>query len=296
MPALEALINAGHNVCGVYTQPDRPAGRGQKMQFSPVKQAAVDHGIPVFQPASLKGKAEQQELAALKPDIMVVVAYGLLLPKAVLDIPTHGCLNIHASILPRWRGAAPIHRAVIAGDAETGITIMQMDEGLDTGDMLLVKTCAINPNETSGQLHDRLMQMGGSAIVEAITDLPSRQAAAEKQDDSLANYAHKLKKEESQIDWQQSAEQLKRQVLGLNPWPVAQCDFQGKAMRVFDAQTVEANGQPGTVLESKERLVIACGEGALALEEVQLPGKKRTPISAFLNGRSLETGCKLAGE
>lgn len=223
--ALRALLATDHDLVAVYTQPDRPAGRGRKQQFGPVKQTSVDAGIPVYQPTSLKDDAEQQRLRDLQPDVMVVAAYGLILPQAVLDIPRLGCLNIHASLLPRWRGAAPIHRAIEVGDAETGITIMQMAAGLDTGDMLLKLRTPIHDDDTGGSLHDRLADMGGKAIVEALAALDSRGLTAEPQDDSLATYAHKLSKDEAHIDWQANAVDIARKVRAFNPGPAPMANW-----------------------------------------------------------------------
>ncbi|MDR9424677.1 MAG: methionyl-tRNA formyltransferase, partial [Marinobacter sp.] len=236
--ALKALLKAGHDIVGVYSQPDRPAGRGRKLVPGPVKQVALDADIPVFQPLSLKSEDAQQELAALKPDVMIVAAYGLILPKAVLDIPTHGCLNIHASLLPRWRGAAPIHRAIAAGDTQTGITIMQMDEGLDTGDMLLKVTTPIRSDDTGGSLHDRLADLGGEAIVEALNQLARGDLGPEPQNDNEACYAHKLSKEEGHIDWQRSAADIERLVRAFNPWPGTFTDLGDQRIRIHMAQAL----------------------------------------------------------
>ena len=285
--ALKALLAAGHDVAGVYSQPDRPAGRGRKLMPSPVKQVALDAGIPVFQPVSLKPEEAQQELAALQPDVMIVAAYGLILPKAVLEIPTHGCLNIHASLLPRWRGAAPIQRAIAAGDAETGITIMQMDEGLDTGNMLLKVSTPITADDTGGSLHDRLADMGGDAIVEALAQLANGELAGEPQNDAAANYAHKLSKEEGHIDWRRSAIEIERLIRAFNPWPGTFTDLGEQRIRIHQATALEqdSNQAPGTVL-SRERdgVDIACGSGTLKLTSVQLPGSKAQSINDLING------------
>lgn len=285
--ALKALLAAGHDVAGVYSLPDRPAGRGRKLMPSPVKQVALDAGIPVFQPVSLKPEEAQQELAALQPDVMIVAAYGLILPKAVLEIPTHGCLNIHASLLPRWRGAAPIQRAIAAGDAETGITIMQMDEGLDTGNMLLKVSTPITADDTGGSLHDRLADMGGDAIVEALAQLANGELAGEPQNDADANYAHKLSKEEGHIDWRRSAIEIERLIRAFNPWPGTFTDLGEQRIRIHQATALEqdSNQAPGTVL-SRERdgVDIACGSGTLKLTSVQLPGSKAQSINDLING------------
>ncbi|BEH12662.1 methionyl-tRNA formyltransferase [Marinobacter shengliensis] len=285
--ALKALLEAGYNLVGVYSQPDRPAGRGRKLMPSPVKQVALDAGIPVFQPVSLKPEDAQQELAELKPDVMIVAAYGLILPKAVLDIPTHGCLNIHASLLPRWRGAAPIQRAIAAGDAETGITIMQMDEGLDTGDMLLKVTTPIHADDTGGSLHDRLADMGGKAIVEALVQLANSELAPEPQNDADANYAHKLSKEEGHIDWSRSAIEIERLIRAFNPWPGTFTDLGEQRIRLHQATALEqsCDKEPGTVISrEREGVEVACGTGTLKITSVQLPGSKAQSISDLING------------
>ncbi|MFB2707026.1 methionyl-tRNA formyltransferase [Marinobacter shengliensis] len=285
--ALKALLEAGYNLVGVYSQPDRPAGRGRKLMPSPVKQVALDAGIPVFQPVSLKPEDAQQELAELKPDVMIVAAYGLILPKAVLDIPTHGCLNIHASLLPRWRGAAPIQRAIAAGDAETGITIMQMDEGLDTGDMLLKVTTPIHADDTGGSLHDRLADMGGKAIVEALVQLANSELAPEPQNDADANYAHKLSKEEGHIDWYRSAIEIERLIRAFNPWPGTFTDLGEQRIRLHQATALEqsCDKEPGTVISrEREGVDVACGTGTLKITSVQLPGSKAQSISDLING------------
>ncbi|MFW1677409.1 methionyl-tRNA formyltransferase [Pontibacter sp. JAM-7] len=285
--SLQALLQSQHNVIAVYTQPDRPAGRGRNLTPSPVKNLALAHNIPVYQPHTLKQAEDQQALAELQPDLMVVVAYGLLLPQAVLDIPRLGCINVHASLLPRWRGAAPIHRALLAGDAETGVTIMQMDAGLDTGAMLLKTHCPISPSDTSGELHDRLANLGSQALVECVDKLQNGTATAEAQDDALACYADKLSKQEGLLDWNQSATKLARQVRGLCPWPVAFFQLQNKPVRVWQAEAVaDRQGTPGEILAAdKQGIVVACGEGALQLQSLQLPGKKAMAVADILNAR-----------
>ncbi|MFL1404771.1 methionyl-tRNA formyltransferase [Marinobacter sp. M1N3S26] len=285
--ALRALLATDHEIVAVYTQPDRRSGRGRKQQFGPVKQTAVDADIPVFQPVSLKDDAEQQALRGLKPDVMVVAAYGLILPQAVLDIPRLGCLNIHASLLPRWRGAAPIHRAIEAGDAETGITIMQMAAGLDTGDMLLKQRTPIHDDDTGGSLHDRLADMGGQAIVEALAALDTRGLDAEPQNDSQASYAHKLSKDEAHIDWRSDAHDIARKVRAFNPWPGTDGELDGERIRIHEAFAVNDTGDqpPGTVL-ARERagIDIACGTGILRVTRVQLPGTRAMSVSDLING------------
>lgn len=284
--SLAALLQTEHQILAVYTQPDRPAGRGRKLSASPVKQLALEHELPVRQPVSLRDAEAQQALAELQPDLMIVVAYGLLLPQAVLDIPRLGCINVHASLLPRWRGAAPIHRALLAGDAETGITIMQMEAGLDTGPMLSRARCPIGDEDTSGALHDRLAALGARTLIDTLGPLSRGELSPQVQDDALATYAHKLEKREGAIDWSQPAETLARQIRGLNPWPVAYTESQGQTLRVWYA-TWEAGTSteaPGTILEQRrDALVVATGNGLLCLTQLQLPGGKPMPVTALLN-------------
>lgn len=282
---LDTLIGSEHKILAVYTQPDRPAGRGKKLLASPVKQKALTAGLEVRQPVSLKSEDTQQALADLNADLMIVVAYGLILPKAVLDAPRLGCINVHASLLPRWRGAAPIQRAIEAGDNESGVTIMQMDVGLDTGDMLLKKTCPIRPQDNAGDLHDALAEIGAPALLESLSLLASGAVEPESQDDSLANYAHKIEKAEAQIDWQLSAEEILRKIKALNPFPICFSSLNGERFKIWDAELSVKNGQAGTVIESTgDELVIACGSSALSLTSVQIPGKKAMSIQAFQNG------------
>ncbi len=285
--ALAALLDGPHQVVAVYTQPDRPAGRGRKLTPSPVKQLAQQHDLPVHQPLSLKEPSEQSQLAAMAADVMVVAAYGLLLPQAVLDAPRLGCLNIHASLLPRWRGAAPIQRAILAGDAETGITIMQMAIGLDTGDMLLKRAIPIEPQDTAETLHDRLAQLGAEAIVEALDRLP--ELAPEAQDDTLTNYAKKLEKGEAELDWSQPAAALDRQIRAFNPWPVAQTRYRGEALRIWAAQPLPGSGEAGRVVAcGREGIDVASGAGLLRITRLQLPGGKQQSAADFLNAHSLD--------
>lgn len=284
--ALQALIESEHDVVAVYCQPDRPTGRGRKLKPGPVKALALQYDIPVCQPLSLKDETEQDTLKKWDADLMVVAAYGLLLPEAVLNIPRYGCLNIHASLLPRWRGAAPIQRAILAGDKETGITIMQMDVGLDTGDMLLKTHCPIEPGESAGSLHDRLAKLGAKALLDVLKDVPD-QLQPEVQDDALACYARKLDKAEARIDWQQPATQIARQVMAFNPWPVAQTQLGDKVLRVWQAIALDtpSDKKPGTVLKAdKSGFDIACGEGCLHITLLQLPGGKAMDAAALLNG------------
>lgn len=283
---LKALLDTPHQIVAVYTQPDRPAGRGQKLMPSPVKQLALQHGLPVLQPPTLRDPATQEELRALAPDLMVVVAYGLILPQVVLDIPRLGCINSHASLLPRWRGAAPIQRAVQAGDAESGVTVMQMEAGLDTGPMLLKVTTPISAGDTGGSLHDRLAQLGPQAVVQAIEGLAAGTLQGEVQDDALATYAHKLNKDEARIDWSHPADELERLVRAFNPWPICHSTLDGQPLKVLAAEPAEGRGQPGQILDaSKDGLTVACGEGALRLTRLQLPGGKPLAFADLYNSR-----------
>ena len=291
VPALQALINSPHEVVAVYCQPDRPAGRGRKLVFGPVKQVAVNAGIPVEQPVSLKAAEEQDKLRAYQADLMIVAAYGLILPQAVLDTPKYGCLNIHGSLLPRWRGAAPIQRAIQVGDSETGVTIMQMAAGLDTGDMLYKVVCPITPSDGGQSIHDKLAQEGATALLHTLDLLVAGQLNPEVQDNSLANYAHKLTKAEAQIDWQQSATEIDRMIRAFDAYPTAFTLYKGEALRFFSSSVTpnaHHNAQPGSVLaESKAGIDIATGDGVVRIHSLQLPGGKRLSVPEFLNGRSL---------
>ena len=286
--ALAAILAAGHEVALVLTQPDRPAGRGMALQPSPVKKLALEHGIEVFQPLTLKDADAQAKLAATGADAMVVAAYGLILPQAVLDLPRFGCLNIHASLLPRWRGAAPIQRALLAGDAETGVCIMQMEAGLDTGPVLLREAFAIQPEDTTATLHDRLAALGARLIVAALGRLP---LPAEAQPAEGVTYAHKIDKAEAAVDWTKSAAELDRHIRAFNPAPGAQAQLDGVSIKLWRAVPVEGRGEIGTILSvDRKRIVVACGEGALAVEELQKAGGKRLPVQQFLAGNALQPG------
>ena len=283
---LQGLLDAGLNIVAVYTQPDRPAGRGQKLAMSAVKQLAARHGLPVYQPASLKSAEAQAELAALQPDLMVVVAYGLILPQAVLDIPRLGCINSHASLLPRWRGAAPIQRAIEAGDRESGVTIMQMEAGLDTGPMLLKRATPIEPTDTGGSLHDRLAALGANVLPAVIAGLADGALRAEVQDDSQACYAHKLSKADGLIDWQLPATQLVNRIRAFNPWPLTQTQLQGQVIKLWQAEAAVGQGAAGEILATERSgLLVACGEGALRITRLQLPGGKPLAFSDLYNAR-----------
>lgn len=290
VPSLQALLDAGHEVCAVYTQPDKPQGRKQILTAPPVKILAQQQGIPVYQPQTLKDETEQARLRALAPEAIIVVAYGKLLPKAVLDIPPRGCINVHGSLLPRWRGAAPIQWAVIAGDEKAGVTTMQMAEGLDTGDMLLTYETAVGARETAGELFDRLAQAGANLLVETLEKLD--RITPRPQDDSQSCYAHMLDKAMAVIDWTKSAREIDCLVRGLNPWPVALTTLAGARLKIYAAEPAEGSGKPGEVLESepKKGLVVACGAGALALHEVQLVGGKRMQSADFLRGHAVPKG------
>lgn len=285
---LSSLIDSEHEVIAVYSQPDRPAGRGKKLQPSPVKQVALEHNIDVYQPVNFKDPADVQQLEALNADVMIVVAYGLLLPQSVLDAPKHGCLNVHASLLPRWRGAAPIQRCIEAGDKMTGITIMQMDAGLDTGDMLHKITTGITLDDTGGSLHDRLAAIGPQSLLATLAQLEAGELQPEKQNDAQANYAHKLKKEEALLDWSQNADDLALRVRAFNPFPVAFTLLGNDRIRVLKATALEkvTQLQPGTIAQvSADGIEVACAEGVLRLEQIQLAGKKAMMVADVINGQ-----------
>ena len=296
---LDALLSSQHQVVGVFTQPDRPAGRGKKLMPGPVKVLAEDKGIPVFQPATLRKAENQQLVADLNADVMVVVAYGLILPQAVLDMPRLGCVNVHGSLLPRWRGAAPIQRSLWAGDAETGVTIMQMDIGLDTGDMLYKLSCPIEAEDTSGTLYDKLAGLGPQGLLDTLQQLADGTAKPEVQDEALVTYAEKLSKEEARINWNLSAAQLERCIRAFNPWPMSWLEIDGQPLKVWRASVIstQANSAPGTIVAaSKQGIQVATADGILNLEELQPAGKKAMKAQDLLNSRRewFEPGTVLA--
>ncbi|MAA74693.1 MAG: methionyl-tRNA formyltransferase [Salinisphaeraceae bacterium] len=293
VPSLRAMLESDHQVVGVLTQPDRPAGRGRQPRPSPVKGAALASGLPVYQPLSLKKTESLNTLAQWAPDLMVVVAYGLLLPADVLSLPEYGCINVHASLLPRWRGAAPIARCIQAGDQETGVTIMQMDRGLDTGDMLAQQACELTPAMTAGQLHDRLAEMGAGLLRTTVSDLVRGRVSHTPQDHDQACYARRLAKQEAQVDWTRHADAIARDIRAFNPWPVCHARLDGKAIRLFQAAVGrDREGHaPGEIISADDDgIVVACGQGSLTLRTLQWPGKK--PVAAADAAR----GRKLAGQ
>ncbi|EGL54306.1 methionyl-tRNA formyltransferase [Methylophaga thalassica] len=290
---LKALINTEHEICAVYTQPDRPAGRGRKLTASPVKQLALEHNIPVEQPLNFKTDDAIQTLAGYQADLMIVVAYGLLLPQVVLDTPKLGCINVHASLLPRWRGAAPIQRAILAGDKESGVCIMQMEAGLDTGPVLSEARCPITEEDTAQVLHDRLAILGATTLVETLKDIEQRQRNAKPQNDDLTSYASKLDKKEADIDWQLSAQDILRKINAFNPWPVAQTIWHDAIFRIWRAQLVkEETRQPaGQIIKvDKVGIDVATGDGVIRITELQLPGKRAMSVQDFLNANTMKVG------
>ncbi len=295
---LAALLSSEHEVIAVYTQPDRPAGRGKKLTASPVKNIALEHDIPVYQPENFKSDEAKQALADLNADIMVVVAYGLLLPQAVLDTPKLGCINVHGSILPRWRGAAPIQRSIWAGDAETGVTIMQMDIGLDTGDMLKIATLPIEATDTSASMYEKLAGLGPQALIDCLADIAADKAVPVKQDDELANYAKKLSKEEARINWNDDAAHIERCVRAFNPWPMSHFEAAENSIKVWQSRVAEQTSDKpaGTIVQAdKTGIYVATGNGVLVLDQLQVPGKKAMPVQDILNSRAswFEVGTQL---
>jgi methionyl-tRNA formyltransferase len=298
---LAALLEAPeHEVLAVLTQPDRPAGRGKRLSASPVKELAAAAAIPVLQPRTLRDVGAQQQLRELAPELMVVVAYGLILPQAVLDIPDQGCINVHASLLPRWRGAAPIQRAIEAGDTRSGITIMQMDAGLDTGVMLASESCPIGRDASAAELHDRLAALGPPLLLRVLATLQAHRVAGRAQDDDEASYAGKIDKREAALDWQKPAAVLARRVRAFNPFPVCFSWLHGERVRLWRASSAAGTAAaPGTILRADDRgVLVACGEGALLLEELQFPGGRRLPAAELLRARAgqLAPGARFAGD
>ena len=296
VPTLRMLLASEHKLCAVYTQPDRPAGRGRKLTPSPVKALALTAGVPVLQPESLKTPAAIAEMQAFEADLLIVVAFGMILTQAVLDIPKLGCLNVHGSILPRWRGAAPIHRAIMAGDTETGVTIMRIVRKLDAGDMLHKEYLTIGAHDTSSDVHDKLAELGAIGMQKVLRQIIEGTLHAEVQDEAQVTYAEKLQKQEAELDWSQSAVQLDRQVRGLNPWPVAQTVLNGEVLRIWRASIVagKANLPPGSVRRDGQLLLVATGDDWLSLEEVQLPGGKRLSATVFMQAHAMQ-GVVLGG-
>jgi methionyl-tRNA formyltransferase len=296
LPAFHALAGSRHQLVGVLTQPDRPKGRGRQLAASPVKLAALERGVPVSQPVTLKTEADRADLAAWLPDVLVVVAYGLILPRAALDLPGLGCVNIHASLLPRWRGAAPIQRAILAGDAQTGVSIMRMDVGLDTGPVFLERAASISPHETGGSLHDRLAALGGMTIVEVLDRLAADSAESTPQSEDGVTYAAKIEKAEALIDWRCEAVEIERKVRAFNPWPVAETRLEGEQLRIYGARVDDAvidRDEPGTITEVRsDSIVVSCGRGSLALTELQRPGRKPVAARDLINTVDL-TGRRL---
>jgi len=284
VPTLRALLNSEHEVVAVVTQPDKPVGRAQSIEPPPIKKGIAKTRIPILQPARIKDQQATEEIRGLAPDVIVVVAYSQILPREVLEIPRLACLNLHASLLPRWRGAAPIQAAIAAGDCETGITVMYMDEGLDTGDILLQRDVEILPNETGGALHDRLAQIAPEVLLEALRLVAAGNAPRIPQDNARATYAPKLKREQGQIDWSESAEAIERKIRAYNPWPGAFMKVGDQNLKIFSASIVDLNGGPGEILRREKELIIAAGKGALSLAEVQLEGKRRMSAAEFLRG------------
>ena len=290
VPPLKALLASAHEVVAVYTQPDRPAGRGRKLATSPVKQLALEQGVPVYQPGNFKAQEDVDRLSALQADLMVVVAYGLLLPETVLNAPRIGCINIHASILPRWRGAAPIQRAVLAGDAYSGVSIMQMEKGLDTGPVYLIRRLPLAVDETGGSLHDKLSALGAEALLQALPGIAEGTLPAVAQDDQLSTYARKLDKQEAAIDWTKPAQEIERQVRAFNPWPVAYTPYENANLRIWEAHALEGAGAAaGTVMAAgREGIDVATGSGLLRITHLQMPGKRAMSAADFINSQQIQ--------
>jgi methionyl-tRNA formyltransferase len=292
VPTLQALLKSEHEVVGVVTQPDKPVGRAQLIEAPAIKRALTTTKMPVLQPARIKNRQAIEAIRVLMPDLIVVMAYGQILPREVLDIPKIACLNLHASLLPRWRGAAPIQAAIAAGDRETGITVMHMDEGLDTGDILLQRRIDIRSSDTGGSLHDRLAQIAPDALVHSLRLLSQGSAPRIPQDNSLATHAPKLKREDGKIDWSEPAAMIEQKIRAFNPWPAAFMEIDGQNLKIFSASVVNLTGEPGEILRSEKELVIAAGKGALSLGDVQLEGKRRMSASEFLRGHAVSSRTK----
>ncbi len=291
---LQGLLEAGVDLVGVYTQPDRPKGRGKKLAPPPVKELARQHGIPVFQPVKLRAPEAVAELQALAPDLIVVVAYGQILPQSVLDIPTCGCINVHASLLPKYRGAAPINKAIVDGETVTGITTMRMDAGLDTGDMLVKRSLTIGPDETAGELHDRLAALGRETMEETLRQLLAGTLQPEKQNDNESSYAPMMKKEDGLVDWSLPAREVHNRVRGLAPWPGAYTHLDGEVLKLAQTRVIAGSGRPGEIVSaSADGIDIACGDGAVRVGALQLPGRKMLPAADFLRGHKLHAGQRL---
>lgn len=293
---LEELIRAGHEVVLAVTQPDKPKGRGKEMQFTPVKEIALQHGIPVFQPRKIRDAESIEELRKYPADVMVVVAFGQIVPKEILEMTPYGCINVHASLLPKYRGAAPIQWSIIDGESVTGVTTMQMDEGLDTGDMLLKTEVPISPKETGGSLHDKLAEAGAKLCVETLKALEEKTVVAEKQGETTTAYARMLDKKLGNIDWNNGAEEIERLIRGLNPWPSAYTMWEDKVMKIWEAEVVEGReeSEPGTIVKvEKDGFFVQTGKGFLKITQLQIPGKKRMDAGAFLRGYSIKEQTKL---
>lgn len=288
VPCLD-ILNQHYNVTAVYTQPDRPKGRGQKLAMSPVKEYALKHNLPVYQPEKIKTPECVAKLRELKPDLIIVVAFGQILSKEILDIPPLGCVNVHGSLLPRWRGAAPIHWSIISGDKETGITTMYMDVGLDTGDMILKATTEITPDMTTAQLHDKLMVQGADLLLQTVQLIEENKAPREKQDDNLSCYAKMLNNDNCRIDWTKSAKDIHNLVRGLNSWPVAYTTLNNKKFKIWQTRVTTGTGNPGQIIKlTKQSIIVATGEGAIELLEIQPPNKAKMPASSYINGHKQE--------
>ena len=289
-PTLQALIASEHNVCAVYTQPDRPSGRGRKIKFGAIKQCALDNQLTVEQPVNFNNASDIATLKSYQPDLMVVVAYGIILPESILTIPKHGCINIHASLLPRWRGAAPIQRALLNGDKETGVTLMQMDKGLDTGDMLAKSLYKIQQNDTSETLHSKLSVLGAGALIKLLKDVENKTLTPTQQTESDASYASKLSKQEALINWNAPVEQVHRNIRGFNPWPVAHTLLNGQAIRIWQANMVSSNTDktPGTIHVENNRLFVACANGQLEITGLQAANKRKMSAVDFLQSNNLD--------